>query len=293
MATGGNDRYAYLAFRSVQWCGMHLPRTIGLAAADLYHHLQYARSDGERRVVAGNLGRVLGHPPDSALVQRATKECFRLYGRYWYETFALRTMPAEEVNRRFSVEGAEHIDLALAAGTGIVCALPHMGNWDAAGHWLALNGYRMTAVGMNIVPLSTGSVAETLVGLLAENHCITLVADRDLSGNGVEVEMFGAKRQLPPGPALLSLSTGAPLCVAAVFTTAQGWHCRINAPIVIDRTDSLRADVTTLTRLVAGQFERFIAAAPTDWHMFQPAWTDIAPPVAGAERTAMATVVSS
>ena len=128
--------------------------------------------------------------------------------------------------------------------------------------------------------------------MLAENHCITLVADRDLSGNGVDVEMFGAGRQLPPGPALLSLSTGAPLCVSAVFTTAGGWHCRINPPLRIERTESLRDDVTTLTRLVAEQFERFIAAAPTDWHMFQPAWPDIAGSVSTAEHGSLATMAS-
>jgi KDO2-lipid IV(A) lauroyltransferase len=244
-------------------------------------------------VVAANLSHVLGHPPDSPIVQRATKECFRLYGRYWYETFALRTMPVEEVNRRHSIDGIEHIERAVAAGTGIICALPHMGNWDAAGHWLALSGYRMTAVaeelpvrsvfelfyrhrralGMNIVPLSLGArVAPVLAGLLARNHVITLVADRDLTGRGVEVEMFGATRLLPAGPALLSISTGAPLCVASVFTTPDGWHTRINAPVHIERSGKVRTDVTAVTRIVAEQFERFIAAAPTDWHMFQPAW---------------------
>jgi lauroyl/myristoyl acyltransferase len=34
----------------------------------------------------------------------------------------------------------------------------------------------------------------------------------------------------------------------------------------------MRADVTALTRLLAKRFERAISAAPTQWHMFQPAW---------------------
>jgi lauroyl/myristoyl acyltransferase len=168
-----------------------------------------------------------------------------------------------------------------------------MGNWDAAGHWLCLQGYRMTAVaeelrprpvfelflrhrralGMGIVPLSEGGrVAETLVRLLSQNHIITLVADRDLSGRGVRVEMFGAPRLLPAGPALLSLSTGAPMCASAVFTTPEGWHTVIEAPIEIERTGSTRGDVTAMTRVLASRFERAIASAPTDWHMFQAAW---------------------
>jgi lauroyl/myristoyl acyltransferase len=30
--------------------------------------------------------------------------------------------------------------------------------------------------------------------------------------------------------------------------------------------------VTALTRRMAAEFERAIAARPVDWHMFQPAW---------------------
>jgi lauroyl/myristoyl acyltransferase len=290
-----SDRAAYLMMRSAEWLGMRIPRHAGLAASDLYFRLHFERALEQRDVVAGNLARVLGHPPDSPLVQQATRECFRLYGRYWYETFAMRTMPREEVMRRFTIEGKQHIDEAVAAGHGHVIALPHMGNWDAAGHWLCLSGYRMTAVaeelkpkavfelflrhrralGMNIVPLSTnGSVGQTLVNLLSQNHVLTLVADRDLTQRGVDVEMFGATRRLPAGPAYLSLATGTPLSVASVFTTDEGWHCVINPPIRLERSGVMREDVTATTRVIAAQFERFIAAAPADWHMFQPAWED-------------------
>jgi len=299
---GGSDRSVYLAIRSAEWLGMRLPRRVGLALANLYFHMYYARAEGQRRIVADNLARVLGHSPDSPLVESATRECFRLYARYWYETFALRSMPKEEVNRRFTVDGIENVDRALEDGRGIVLALPHMGNWDAAGHWLCLNGYRMTAVaeelrprsvfelflrhrralGMGIVPLTEGGrVAETLVRLLSENHVITLVADRDLAGRGVEVEMFGAPRLLPAGPALLSLSTRAPLSVCAVFTTPEGWHAVIGPPVETTRTGVMREDVTALTHVIAAGFERFIAAAPPDWHMFQPAWENGAGPTSG------------
>jgi lauroyl/myristoyl acyltransferase len=288
-----SDLGAYLSIRSAEWLGMRLPRRTGLALANLYFRWHYRRAQDQRRVVAGNLAQVLGHDPHSALVQSATRECFRLYARYWYETFALRTMPVDEVDRRFTIDGLEHADRALAAGRGVVLALPHMGNWDAAGHWLCVNGYRMTAVaeelrprsvfelflrhrralGMGIVPLSEGSrVAETLIRLLSENHIITLVADRDLTGRGVQVEMFGAKRLLPAGPAMLSLATGAPLCVCAVFTTAEGWHTVIGPPVQLERTGVMRQDVTALTSVMAAEFERYIASAPADWHMFQPAW---------------------
>lgn len=294
------DRFAVLALRAAELAGMRLPRRAGLWAADKYQRFLFNRSRVERDAVAANLSRVLGHHPGSDLVQSATRECYSLYGRYWYDTFALRTMPWDEVNSRFSMEGREHIDRALEAGRGIVLALPHMGNWDAAGHWLCLQGYRMTAVaeqlkprevsdlflrhrralGMGIVPLSDGpEVGERLIRLLSENRIVTLVADRSISGRGVEVEMFGAARKIPAGPAMLSLKTGAALSVAAVFTTEEGWHCRIEAPLAMERTGRVRTDVATMTRAIAAGFERSIASAPADWHMLQPAWEqDVAAP---------------
>lgn len=289
-----DDLRAYRVMRTVEWAGMHVPWAVGRRAAEGYMSLHFRRHAGQRAVVARNLGRVLAHAPDSGLVQRATHECFLLYGRYWYETFALRTMPLEEVDRRCTVEGLEHLDRAIEAGNGIVMTLPHMGNWDAAGHWLCVRGYRMTAVaeqlksrrvfelflrhrralGMNIVSLSEQHVGRTLVGLLSENHAVTLVADRDLSGRGVDVEMFGDVRKLPAGPAFLSLATGSPLSVCAVFTTEEGWHIKIGPPVKIERSGETRKDVESLTRVIARGFERYISEAPTDWHMFQPAWPD-------------------
>jgi lauroyl/myristoyl acyltransferase len=287
------DRVASLTMRATQWLGMHVPRRIGLPAAQWYFRRLYERSAPKREVVSRNLARVLGYPPDAPLVQAATRECFALYGRYWYETFALRSMSPEEVDRRCLVEGLENVDDALAKGRGIVLALPHMGNWDAAGHWLCIKGYRMTAVaeelkprsvfelflrhrralGMGIVPLSsTAKVGAKLVGLLSENQIITLVADRDLTGRGVDVEMFGATRRLPAGPAYLALATETPLSVCAVFTTPDGWHTKIGPPVHIERTGVMRDDVTALTKVMAAGFERYIASSPADWHMFQPAW---------------------
>jgi phosphatidylinositol dimannoside acyltransferase len=289
------EMLASFQMRGIEWLSMRLPRPVGLTLAAAYHRVFFATAHRERDVVARNLSYVLGHPPDSPIVQAATRECFALYARYWYETFAVRTMPWDEVDMRFSIDGLEHIDRAREAGRGIIVAAPHMGNWDAGAHWLCMRGYKIAAVaeelkprevfdlflrhrralGLTIVPLSDGKqVGERLVRLLADNYLVALVADRDLTGRGVDVEMFGGRRKLPAGPARLALGTGTPLTVGAVFTTKEGWHCRVLPPFEFEPTGDMRSDVTALTRLIAAGFERFISEAPTDWHMFQPGWDD-------------------
>jgi KDO2-lipid IV(A) lauroyltransferase len=284
---------AYWAYRDLERIAMTLPERVG---RPLFRGLGAAAHEllpGVRATVAANQATVLGLEPDTAVVRAATREAFRLYARYWYDTFRLRALSPAEVDRRSRVVGVEHIDAALEAGHGCIAVLPHLGNWDVAGHWMAAHGYPIAAVaevleprrlaelfvrhreelGMRVVPLAEGThVGQQLAKLLSDNWLVALVADRDLSGRGVEVEMFGRTRRVPAGPALLSITSGAPLLVCSSYTTHEGWAVRIGSPLEIERTGNTRDDVTALTRLMAEGFERSIAACPPDWHVFQPAW---------------------
>jgi KDO2-lipid IV(A) lauroyltransferase len=284
---------AYWAYRTVEEAAKALPERTGRRVFGALGRLAHDALPGVRATVAANQARVLGLDPETPLVRAATREAFRSYARYWCDTFAIRSLPQAEIDRRTRMEGTEHIDAALEAGHGCLCVMPHMGNWDLAGHWIALHGYRIAAVaevleperltelfvrhreelGMRVVPLREGAhVGQQLAGLLADNWVVALVADRNLGGRGVEVEMFGAARTIPAGPALLSVTTGAPILVCSSYTTHDGWIVRILPPLEFERTGSTRSDVVALTRRMAAEFERGIAAHPPDWHMFQPAW---------------------
>ena len=291
------ERLTYTAWATVEKLAMALPESLGRPFFDSLGLAAFHLARGPRRVVAGNLSRVLGRPASSPIVQAATKEAFRSYARYWFDSFHARVIPDEEFLRRQVFVGREHLERAFEAGQGLVLALPHLGNWDTAGKWIPFQGWKITAVaellrperlfrlflnqreelGMGVLPLADDrKVAEECMRLLSENHLIALVADRDLKGNGVVVEMFGEERRMPAGPALLSLATGCPLMDASCYDTPEGWVTYVGPPIEIERTDSLRDDVTTMTQILAKRFEHAISAAPTQWHMFQPAWDDTA-----------------
>ncbi|HYZ10396.1 MAG TPA: phosphatidylinositol mannoside acyltransferase [Actinomycetota bacterium] len=288
-----SERLSYVAFAAAERAAMVLPEFVGRRLFDLAGLAAFHLASRPREVAAGNLRRVLGRPAGSPVVRAATKDAFRSYARYWYDTFRIRVMPDQDFLPRVRFEGMEHIDRALRDGRGAVLALPHLGNWDVAGHYVASVGKPLTAVaellrpervfrlfldhrralGMGIVPLlDDRGVADELVRLIGENELIALVADRDLKGRGVDVEMFGETRKMPPGPAMLSLFTGSPLLPAACYDLEGGWRVDIGEPLEVERSGSMRADVTALTRLLAKRFERSISAAPTQWHMFQPAW---------------------
>lgn len=300
---------AYWGYRGAEQLAMSLPEPAARWLFKTLGRVAHARLHGVRGTVAANQARVLGLDPTDERVTLATREAFDLYARFWFDAFRIRSMPLERFNERTAIVGLEIVQRLLEGGRGCVCVLPHMGNWDVAGHWFGANGYRIAAVaeelrprrlydlflehrrqlGMRIIGLTKdGHVGQQLKQLLSENWMVALVADRDLTGRGVEVEMFGALRRLPAGPAMLSLTSDAPLIVCPVYTRPDGWEIQVQEPLQIERTGVLRDDVAALSRLMAERFERAIAAEPTDWHMFQPAWeevgsTDAPPPAASVE----------
>lgn len=300
------ETVAYWGYRSLERVAMALPERIGRWAFAALGRTAYRSLPNLRATVAANQARVLGTDPGDDRVALATREAFELYARYWFDAFRIRAMTKDEFNARMRLVGLEHVDRALEAGRGCICVLPHLGNWDAGGHWFGANGYRIAAVaeelrprrlyelftrhreqlGMRVIGLEKDAhVGTQLKQLLSENWMVALVADRDLSGRGIEVEMFGAPRKVPAGPALLSLTSGAPILPAPTATLDRGWEVRFEAPLEIERTGSLRADVAELSRVMAARFERAIAARPTDWHMFQPGW-EVASATAAVEATA-------
>ncbi len=128
------------------------------------------------------------------------------------------------------------------------------------------------ALGVEAIGLREPGIGRTLAARLAAGSIVALVADRDLTDRGIEVTMFGRPRRLPAGPALLSVTTGAPLLVTPVYQTDGGWRVVMTPPLSIEPSGDRRSDVVALTLRMAAEFERAISAAPTDWHMFQPAW---------------------
>jgi KDO2-lipid IV(A) lauroyltransferase len=286
------QRLAYLVYRALAWAGRNLPERAGRAIYTRLGRWAARALPGVRGTVTANQAQVLGRPVDDPLVEGAVRAAFERYARYWFDSFHILRVGDDEVARRFRVTGREHMEAALEAGNGLIMALPHMGNWDVAGRWLSSQGHAFVtvaerleperlyelflehrrALGMEVIGLGDGGVGRQLAAALAEDRVVCLVADRDLTGGGVEVEMFGCRRRVPAGPALLSLTTGAPLMVVAVREEAGDWRCVMSRPVEVERSGNRRADVTAITRAMARGFEEQIAASPPDWHLFQPGW---------------------
>jgi KDO2-lipid IV(A) lauroyltransferase len=135
--------------------------------------------------------------------------------------------------------------------------------------WFAAQRREM---GLTTVPLGEGAGA-AMLRALKNRGLVGLVSDRDVVGNGVEVEFFGERTTLPGGAATLALRTGAVLLPVVVYSGPGNWHTGVvHPPLDTTRRGSLRADTQRLTQELATCFEGFIRRHPEQWHLYQPNW---------------------
>ena len=255
-----------------------------------------ARRDGVgARQLRANLARVV---PDAgrAELDDLVRAGLRSYARYWAEAFRLPAMDPADIHARTRHTGIAALTEALDAGRGVVIALPHTGNWDAAGVWLVETlrrrgldpsfttvaqrlrpesvyrrfvGYR-ESLGFEVVADDDGRPAyRALLRRLRAGGVVCLLADRDVTGTGVEVSFLGAPARLPTGPARLAAMTGAALLPVHPRFAPAGWVIDFAQPVPVPG----RAAVAKATQALADALGVLIARAPADWHALQPIWS--------------------
>ena len=266
-----------------------LPFRAARRLGELAGLIWYVFGGDRKRMARRHMQRVLG----SKVQRRQARQVFRSYGRYWAETLWVRPRRIPELDGTLEIVGLEHLREAAHSGTGVIIAVPHLGNWEPA----ALSGQRagieILAVaeklrnqrltkwftslrnqfGITIVLAGRGSMRGIEEGI-ARGAAVCLLCDRDLSGRGIKTEFFGEETTLPAGPAALALRTEAPLLLGASYFTPTGHK------LVLQRLElpPEAKELKDVTKLIAKGLEELIRKAPEQWHLLQPNWpSDRAP----------------
>ena len=279
-----------------------LPEPIARWLFNFGADVAWRRQGGGVQALEGNLTRVLRTPSGDSLppselgaeLRALSRAVMRSYARYYLETFRLQVIPDERIVAGMHVN-QENLDLTLQHmkdGRGVIYALPHMGDFEQAGRWVILVGAGSIVapaerlkpesvfqkflafregLGMEIVPTSGGPHPfGVMAQRLRAGQLVTIVADRDLSDTGIEVEFFGEKALLPAGPAALAVSTGAALMpVACWFVGETEWGAHIYDEIPVPAAGTRKEKIAAMTQALAAVFEEAIREHPEDWHMLQ------------------------
>lgn len=267
-------------------------------AADL---ATLARLQGVRRL-EDNLRRAAPWAQGRAM-RRLVRDAMRSYLRYYEEALRLPSVGPEQLGQRVRVIGYDAVRAHLATGRPVVVAVGHTGNWDLAGAWSGQFLAHVITVaehlepeevfrsfldfrqglGMTIVPLAEdGSTFRQLLRLTRGEVIVPLLADRDLSRHGVEVELFGEPARVAAGPANLALATGSPLVPAHIhYERLRGarrqaagarWGIVIDfAPAIAAPDGAVRSHAAhAMTQAWVDAVAQRIATHPQGWHMLQP-----------------------
>jgi KDO2-lipid IV(A) lauroyltransferase len=277
-----------------------LPEPVARGVFDRAGRWAAGRDGKGTRQLRANLRVATGGSLTEADLAGLTSRALRSYARYWQEAFRLPSLGTERIVTGTEVVGLEHLEKARAGGRPVIMALPHSGNWDAAGVWFIdwLGGPFMTvaerlkpeslyerfvayreSLGFRVVPLTGGPrpSSDVLREWLADGGATCLLVDRNLGTGGVPVSFFGRAATMPGGAALLAAQTEAAIIPTVCQFTESGWRLVFSPEVPVDGSGRLKDRVGAAMQTVADAFAGSIAAQPEDWHMLGRIWSDVPP----------------
>ena len=287
-----SDHLVYLGY-SLAWKIVRLlPEKTAYKLANRFADILYGKNGKSVERLRSNYRRVQPTlSPDQ--LEFLTNAGMRSYLRYWCDTFRFPSWNTARLLATTTCENENFLRDAIAEKRGCIVALPHAGNWDHAGAYFCATGIPLTtvaehlkpeklfrkfleyrtAIGMEVLDLNSRSIA-TLSQRLRAGKLVALVADRDLSKNGIPVSFFGQGAKMPGGPALLAISTGADLITAYVKYEATGIRIIFEEAISVPTEGSSSEKAAKMTQIMADRFAKQIKEHTVDWHMLQRIWVE-------------------
>ena len=277
---------------------------LGNAAGNIEYRATRSRRDEARRnlrrvaqwMAAQGVGDERYHraATDPRALEAIVRSAFRHHAHYYIELARAPRFDVHYLEKRLVIETPDEVDAALAERRALILVGLHFGTIELPGFLAlqrlgqvvapmeSLRNERVQAymkrtrgvIGVRILTIE--EAGPELLAVLRRNEPIGIIADRDLTGSGLPVELFGAKTKIPAGPALLATETGAPAYVSGVRRVGPGRYRGVLWPVPTPGGLSRRERSRSMAREEALLFERVIADAPEQWlAVFHPIWPDL------------------
>ena len=277
---------------------------LGNVAGNVEYRVTRSRRDQARRnlrqvvgwLAANNMGDERYHraASDPRALEAIVRSAFRHHAHYYIELARAPRFDFAYLQAHMVIDNPAEVDAALAERKALLLVGLHFGTIELPGFLAlqrigqvvapmeSLRNERIQAymkrtrgvIGVRILTIE--EAGPELLAVLRRNEPIGIIADRDLTGSGLEVELFGARTKIPAGPALLSSETGAPIYVSGVRRVGPGRYRGVLWPVPTPTGTSRRERSRSMVRDEARLFERIIADAPEQWlAVFHPIWPDL------------------
>jgi len=237
-----------------------LPATVAYRIACWRGDWCFRYRSGKRADIESNLCRVLGDELSPGEAERQAREFFRLTSCEVIDVLRLRGR-ARSLRKLVEIRGREHLDAALAAGSGAILCTAHFGSCNPAFSVLQASGFPLTSIGRSLSNRTPGmssverrlfkfvyirrlqrhqqrpifepgpgriQVAARAAVALRRNEVVTISSDAppldvDLA-RAVEVPFLGRQARLLPGVVGLARLSGAPVLMMFMHRLADYRH---------------------------------------------------------------------
>ncbi len=267
-----------------------LPRWAALRIATVAGWLAFRLNRRQRSLVVTNMRHVLGQNASEEEVQRTALAVFKNLARNYADVLRIPVL-RKRVTELVSFDNRA-LNAALAMNRGVVLVTPHLGNWDLAGVFLSAIGIPISAVVeaiprgwtrtfaryRNAITMETIPIFNhrAIARALIRRRVLALVADRDITGRGILLDAFGARRSYPRGPAAYALRFGSPVVVGYfVFQNCPGrppYLAVVEPPLQFHASGNIDTDINKFTSIIAENLNRLIARFPDQWLVFDAGW---------------------
>ena len=275
---------------------LFIPRLVATGAANIIGCCAFFVLPGRRRAILNTL-KVIQPDTHGWMRVKMGVETLINYANNFTDFLRLYHMDVDELLGITKIEGLEHFKGALEQHSGAIVLSAHVGNWEVGANFIAALGLPLVGVveaggpgvafyrlfkryrqhfGTNILSLEDPSVGFKLRKYLKTGYLVGLIADRVITGSGIEVTYFGRKSVFPTGPAFLSLATGVPIIPAFYLRLNRRgkkvYYGYIEEPIQFERGKRRKDDVQRLTQVIAQRLEQVVKQYPDQLFCFPPPW---------------------
>ncbi len=241
-----------------------------------------------------NLSLAFGKEKNPAEIAKLAKEVFFNFTLTPFETILTAAAPSDQFIKKIKITGREYLDTAMAKGNGVIALGSHLGAFTTLGKRLAIEGYsfniiinesKFPKVSKRLAdyqrswgqkpfpPKPTVMSIKKCLNCLHRNEILYLIADEQQILGGLPVPFFGKIAYTPPGPAILSLKTGAPILPMFVVREKGLPHTLfIGSPIETEPTSDENKDIELLTAKFTKVIEDAIRQYPSQWPWLNRRW---------------------
>ncbi len=290
------ERVTLAGYRAGWSLVRRLPGRVAYALFDLLADVAWRRGGKSVERMRSNYATVRPELTPAEL-DALVRAGMRSYLRYWCDSFRLPDRSVTELIDGVRAVGDDAVRAHLQSGRSAVMFLGHLGNWDFGGAWSTTQLAPVTTVaerlkpeelfdeflafrerlGMRIIPLTGGSdVFRELTKACRSGALVALLADRDLTKGGVEVDFCGQRARMAVGPAALAVNTGAALhpCIVHYEPHPKGgrsWRTVVtfHPAVAVPTQGTSREKVTAMTQACADVLTVAVREHTHDWHMMQ------------------------